>query len=229
MTNVFRLIAAAITAAAMAACSSPTNPSMLPANAATVATAGSTDAAPTTALAQTPLGNKPANNKPSNTVPAVITIADRPGDAITSNGSTYAAEILSGSTLEFACCAGQVVNYNFSGVISGTGPTGTLSDPSGFFVNNVGSMAIGSTMLAKAYFKTSIGQINFDSNLDAQSNSVSVTRVDARTWVVDTSAGDVGFLVQTTTMPDPNNPHKTITVTSKTFYHLPFRLTGATQ
>jgi hypothetical protein len=219
------IVAAGLTISALTACSSPTYPSMASANASTAAIASaSTDSAATTAPAQTPLGNKPIN-----TVPATITFADRSGDAITSNGSSYAAEILSGSTLEFACCAGQVVNYNFSAVISGPGPTGTLSDPSGFFVNNVGSMAIGSTMLAKAYFKTSIGQINFDSAADGQTNSVFVTRVDANTWTVDTSAGDIGVLVQNATMPDPNNPHKTITVTSKTYYHLTFKATGVLQ
>jgi hypothetical protein len=166
--------------------------------------------------------------KPVTTVPATITLADRVGDAITSNGSAYAAEML-GDTLEFTCCTGQIVNYDLSNVISGTGPTGTLSDPSGFFVTNVGSMAIGSTQLARAYFKTSVGSFTFDASMDAQSNSVSVTRVDANTWVVDTSAGDIAFLPHTETVPDPHNPHKTITVTTKTYYHLPFRLTGVTQ
>jgi hypothetical protein len=53
--------------------------------------------------------------------------------------------------------------------------------------------------------------------------------VDANTWTVDTSAGDIGVLVQNATMPDPNNPHKTITVTSKTYYHLTFKATGVLQ
>jgi hypothetical protein len=161
-------------------------------------------------------------------VAATITLADRAGDAITSNGGPYTAEMLSG-TLEFTCCVGQIVNYNLNNIISGTGPTGTLADPSGFFVLNVGSMAIGSTITTRAYFKTSQGSFTFDTAMDAQSNSVSVTRVDAHTWTVDTSAGDIAFLPHTETIPDPNHPHKTITVTTKSYYHLPFSLTGITQ
>jgi hypothetical protein len=203
-------VAAALAALAVAACDSQ-GPASSPVSPSAAVSASATQ------------------DKKGTTTPATITFADRSGDAITSNGSAYAAELLSGSTLEFACCTGQVVNYNFAALISGTGPTGTLSDASGFFVNNVGSMAIGTTMLTRAYFKTSIGQINFDASTDGQTNSVFVTRVDAHTWTIDTSAGDVGVLVQTTTIQDPNNPHKTITVTSKTYYHLPFKATGVTQ
>lgn len=165
--------------------------------------------------------------KPATTTPATITFGNQAGDAITGAG-TYAAELLSGS-LEFTCCVGQTVNYNFNGLISGPGPTGTQSLASDVRVLNVGSMAIGSTLLTRAIFKTSLGEINFDSSADVQTNSAFVTRVSANTWTVDTSAGDVGVLVQSQTVPDPNHPHKTIIVTSKTYYHLPFRLTGISQ
>src|SRR5947207_3133944 len=90
ITKASAMLAAAFAAVAMSACSSMTNPT-----------------------APTALASSAATSDKSGAVtPATITFADRAGDAITSNGSPYAAQLLSGSSLGFACCTGQIVNYN---------------------------------------------------------------------------------------------------------------------
>ena len=176
-----------------------------------------------------------AEAKPGAVTLATMTFGDQPGDAISSDGQgaypsyhgTTGCELLSGSAL--VCIlqgSGRSLNYDLNGIISGTGPTGTLNDQSNFSVSDVGTLPIGSSMLARALFHTAIGQFNFNAAGDASTNYVFVTRVDAHTWTVDTTAGDVANLVHP--IPDPKNPRKTITVVWG-HYHLPFHFTAVTQ
>lgn len=188
--------------------------------------------APTSALSPSVVGSSTAS-KPGTVTPATMTFADAAGDAITSDGSgayptyngTTGCELLSGSLTCILQGSSRSLNYNLNGLISGSGPTGTLSDHTNFAVNGVGSLAIGSSTTAQGLFHTANGQFNFHSAGDSNTDNVFVTRVDAHTWAVSTSAGDIANLVQT--VPDPNNPHKTITVVS--YYHLPFGFTAVTQ
>ena len=197
-------------------------------------TACSSPAQTTNTLSPSALSSS-ANAKPGSVTLATMTFADAGGDAITSDGlgaypaynGTSGCELLSNNQL--TCIlqgSSRSINYNLNGVISGSGPTGTLNDQTNFSVNGVGSLPIGGTMLAQALFHTTIGQFNFDTGGDANTSSVFVTRVDAHTWTVNTSAGDVANLVHT--IPDPNNPHKTISVVWG-YYHLPFGFTAVTQ
>lgn len=193
------------------ACSSPTKPEGLAANAltssATVAAHG--------------------QGKPSTLV-ATITFADQAGDAITSDGSSYPnGQLLSGGQMGLLLRGTtRRLNFNLNGIISGGGPTGTLTDDTNVSVNDVASIPIGSTQPRRAIFNTAVGQFNFDTAADSATNSAMVTHVDATTWSVETGAGDIAVLVRTG--PDPNNPHKTITVVAG-YYHLPFKFTGVTQ
>jgi len=204
--------AAALIAILVASCSSPAKPSVGPTSAAT---------------------GLLAQGKPQNTA-ATLTFADRPGDAITSDGTSYSdgvggviSQLLSGGQLGMQLRGTpRRLNFNLDGIISGSGPTGTLSDDTNVVANDVTSIAIGSSQPRRAIFNTSVGQFNFDTAADSQTNSAVVTHVDATTWTVETSGGDVAVLVQT--VPDPHNPRKTITVTAG-YYHLPFKFTGVTQ
>ena len=168
--------------------------------------------------------------KPTNT-PASLTLADRVGDAITSDGGgTYSdgvggvlCQLLSGGQLSLNLeNAARNLNFDLNGRISGSGPTGTLSDHTKVAVSDIAGMAVGSSKLTRGIFNTSVGQFNFDSAADSLTNSVSVTRISATTWTVETGAGDVAVLVR----PDPNKPNKSVKVG---YYHLPFKLTGVTQ
>ncbi len=192
------------------ACSSPTKPEGLATNALTSSA---------TAAAH-------GQGKPSTLV-ATITFADGAGDAITSDGGNYPnGQLLSGGQLGLLLRGTtRRLNFNLSGIISGSGPTGALTDDTNLSVNDVASIPIGSTQPRRAIFSTSVGQFNFDTAVDSATNSAMVTHVDPTTWSVETSAGDIAVLVQT--VPDPNNPHKTTTV--ETYYHLAFKFTGVTQ
>lgn len=176
-----------------------------------------------------------AESKPGqSSIPANMTFRDAAGDAITSDGGgaypsyngTVGCELLGGSLTCILSGSGRSLNYNLNAIISGSGPTGALNDQSNFTVNNVGSLAVGSTTTAQALFHTAIGQFNFNPAGDATTSAVFVTRVSTNTWTVDTSAGDVANLVHTA--PDPHNPHKTISVVWG-YYHLPFSFTAVTQ
>jgi hypothetical protein len=197
----------------------------------TLAACSSMDSSPTSPPGPVAAGS--GNAKPVYYTPATATLADRTGDAVTSDGAgayppyngTVGCELLNDNLGCIMRGTSRNLNYDLSGRISGTGPTGTLVDASNFGVNGVGSMAIGSSVLATASFNTSVGQFNFNTPGDPQTSQVLVTRVDAHTWTVEASATDVCNLPQS--VPDPNNPHKTITV--KSYYHLPFRYTFVTQ
>jgi hypothetical protein len=214
------ILALALALVAAAGCAPSSQPPLSP----TAVSVGAADV--TLAAAGQP---KPAG-KPAYYLSALVTFGDRSGDAIVSDGlGAYPAydgstgcELLSGNLGCILQGTSRSLNYSLSGVISGSGPTGTLNDYSNFTVNGVGNLAISATMTAQALFHTAIGQFNFNTSGDANTSNVLVTRVDAHTWTVDTSAGDVANLVQ----PDPNRRNRTVTVG---YYHLPFKFTGVTQ
>jgi len=155
-------------------------------------------------------------------VPAEVTFADGAGDAITSDGGgTYlGAQLftLSNQDLALNLSGGtRSLNFDLNGLISGDGaPTGTLADQAKMNIVNIGGMGIGATKMTRAIFNTVTGQVNFDQAADAQTVSVSVTRVDQQTWTVSTDGGDTAVLVRAA---------KANKTTKVGYYHLPFHLT----
>ena len=168
------------------------------------------------------LSAAPQGNKRVYWVPAEVTFADRAGDAITSDGggAYVTAQLFTLSTQDLSLnLSGEPrsINFDLNGLISGTGaPTGTLADQAKMNIVNIGSMGLGATKITRAIFNTVTGQFNFDQAADAQTFSVSVTRVDQQSWTVSTDGGDAAVLVRA------GKANKTIKVG---YYHLPFQLT----
>jgi hypothetical protein len=163
--------------------------------------------------------------KPWRTIPTIVTMSDRVGDAITSDGGGAYADGANGIVSNFLTRYGdmalilssstRMLQFDYTNQVSPTGPTGTTTDAANIGINGIWSLGIGSSMSTRAIFaKTSVGQFTFDG---PSGTPVLVTREDAQTWTVDSLPnGGLAALIQ----PGPKNKSITAGV-----YDMPFALT----
>ena len=161
--------------------------------------------------------------------PAEVTLADRPGDAVTSDGAgTY----YNSSQLEVGFWSksrdlvvrgsGRALNIDYTNLISGSGPVGTSVETDIFMiVHGIQDMALGSSRSTIAVVRTTVGPsyswFRFNSTLP-NATLVQVDRALDGAWTVgaDTHTGtDRAALTQT----------KGNREILQGYYSLPFQLT----
>jgi len=138
-------------------------------------------------------------------LPCTITMADRLDDAIVSDGqgpyidgvNGIECTVYQGSsddvTFNFTAAGKKAVRYlqfDYTDKVSGTGPTGTLSDHSVMSsIQGIASIGVGSTVWSTGGFTTGIGRFAFNPTNWPGASLLSVTRTSAEDWVVTADAG----------------------------------------
>ena len=185
----------------------------------------------------------PEAAKPSDNPKCAVAFADRPGDAVRSDGrgaylnglDSVECQIWSGGSEDATLRRGKnttrrfSVDYrNLAQALAPNSPVGVTTD--GWFLNihSIGTMEVGESTVSKAGLQAATDQLLFRwcggtvSNCtfggpDGGSMLVAVTRTTTTTWSVTTDGplgGDVALLLQ---------PSKG-SYTARGLYHLPFTL-----
>jgi hypothetical protein len=147
-------------------------------------------------------------------LPCSITVADRGGDNILSDGRGDYVDGVDGiqctiyqgasddMTFYFTASGKKAVRYlqfDYTDKISGSGPVGVLNDHSSqSSVQTIDAIGIGSTEAHTGGFTTGIGRFAFNPTNWPGASMLSVTRLSSTTWIVTADAGvnDVAVLSQ---------------------------------
>ncbi len=166
-------------------------------------------------------------------LPCSVTLADRAGDAIRSDGGGSYVDGIDGIdctvfegasgdvTFNFTATGKRAVrslHFDYTAKISGSGPTGVLNDHSvNSSVQTIDLMGIGATELHTGGFTTSVGRFAFNPSNWPGSTPLSVTRTSASEWIVtaDSGVNDVAVLSQSAKKGNVDVGH----------YHMPFQMT----
>jgi hypothetical protein len=148
-------------------------------------------------------------------LPCSVTVADRPGDAIQSDGGGPYVDGVSGidctvyqgasDDVTFYLTASgkkgvRYLQFDYTDKISGSGPTGVLNDHSAqSSFQTIAAIGVGSTAWHTGGFTTSIGRFAFNPANWPGASLLSVTRMSANDWSVTADGGvnDVAVLSQT--------------------------------